>query len=408
MKSRISRSMWLALWALAAGLGSTPSQAGLFDGVSAWQQPNLCSYTTYRFAHRPGSLTAAPMISTTPGACPVAASPMNACGTCTTGYPVQTVQYVPQVAYRTAFAPVPVCACRAVTVADPCTGCPVTTYRPTTVSRPFLPFLNRPRFVGYAVQPACATGCATVGATYAPCASGTCGSGVMAASAAVGADATMAPSLPPGACPSCAPAAQVQVQRYPVIEAAPATSAPAWAAPSEVPQAGMTQSVSPMDERPAAGPAYSTPASGPTTTFAPQTGTPASAGYLPPESSPAYSGPSHETTAPTSGVAPPATGAAVPASGPTLPSAGLPMPLRTGSPVPASSTALPQQPIRPMNGTNWPIPRSQASPQDRLTARPTADPGRMQLISASIPAAPAGVAPPQPTYIDNGAWHTAR
>jgi hypothetical protein len=44
----------------------------------------------------------------------------------------QTVRYVPQTCYRTVYQRVPVTACRAVTYSDPCTGCPVTAYRPVT------------------------------------------------------------------------------------------------------------------------------------------------------------------------------------------------------------------------------------------------------------------------------------
>lgn len=372
MKSGIARFASLALLTSAVGLFPATCEAGLFDWLFPWRQQNLCSYTTYRFAYRPGSLMTAPLTSTTPGCCQTAAMPVGGCGPCSAGYPAQTVQYAPQVSYRTVYDQVPTTTCRAVMTTDPCTGCPVTTYRP------FLGFLRRPRVVAYTTyQPVCGTACAPACSPCNPCAVGgcsPCGSAVMPTGAMVDPGATVAPSLPASSCPSCAPAAQVQVQRWPVIEAAPATSAPAE-----------TSVLRP--ETTTAAP-YSAPAPGPSATITPPASGASSSYYPPYNAAPAYS-------APTGGAA--------------LPSSGLPMmPPYKSVPASPSATALPQQPIRPMNGTNWPIPQSEPSSQDRLTARPAAEAGRVQLISASLPAAPAPAAPPQPTYIDNGGWHTAR
>jgi hypothetical protein len=49
-----------------------------------------------------------------------------------TSCPSPTVAYVPQTCYRAQVMSVPVTAMRPVTGVDPCTGCPVTYYRPTT------------------------------------------------------------------------------------------------------------------------------------------------------------------------------------------------------------------------------------------------------------------------------------
>jgi len=46
--------------------------------------------------------------------------------------PTQTCNYVPQISYRTVYRSVPVTTYRAFSTCDPCTGCPVTTYRPVT------------------------------------------------------------------------------------------------------------------------------------------------------------------------------------------------------------------------------------------------------------------------------------
>lgn len=47
-------------------------------------------------------------------------------------YAPQTCRYVPQTCYRTVYRRVPVTTYRAVTGSNPCTGCPVTYYRPVT------------------------------------------------------------------------------------------------------------------------------------------------------------------------------------------------------------------------------------------------------------------------------------
>jgi len=52
----------------------------------------------------------------------------SACAPCG----VQTCRYVPQTCYRTVYQGVPVTTYRAVAGCDPCTGCPVTAYRPVT------------------------------------------------------------------------------------------------------------------------------------------------------------------------------------------------------------------------------------------------------------------------------------
>ncbi len=60
---------------------------------------------------------------------PVVAAPV--CDPCAP----QAVQYVPQTAYRARCVNVPVTTMQPVVSTDPCTGCPVTTYRPMTVYR---------------------------------------------------------------------------------------------------------------------------------------------------------------------------------------------------------------------------------------------------------------------------------
>ena len=58
-------------------------------------------------------------------------APVYSAPACTSCVP-QTVRYVPQTSYRTVYRPVPVTSYAAQTCSDPCTGCPVTYYRPVT------------------------------------------------------------------------------------------------------------------------------------------------------------------------------------------------------------------------------------------------------------------------------------
>jgi hypothetical protein len=58
-------------------------------------------------------------------------APVYSAPACTSCVP-QTVRYVPQTYYRTVYRSVPVTTYGAFTRSDPCTGCPVTYYRPVT------------------------------------------------------------------------------------------------------------------------------------------------------------------------------------------------------------------------------------------------------------------------------------
>lgn len=71
---------------------------------------------------------------TTPtyGAAPLASAAPAAVDPCAPPQVTQTVNYVPQTCYRTQYVNVPVTTYRPVASRDPCTGCPVTTLRPST------------------------------------------------------------------------------------------------------------------------------------------------------------------------------------------------------------------------------------------------------------------------------------
>jgi len=129
-------------------------------------------------------------------AAPMAAptyAPMGGCATCVP----QTVQYLPQVSYRSFVHRVPVTVLRPASGCDPCSGCPVTTYRPITTwmqQTQLVPYTTyRIAYtsalapcVSYQACDPCAGGCpggacgATNGMTYAPMGSyvpsaGSCG-----------------------------------------------------------------------------------------------------------------------------------------------------------------------------------------------------------------------------------------
>ena len=96
---------------VAAMLLATPAQG--LDCLS-WLFGGCGARTTYR----------APYVSQT-------YAPAYSPPACTPCVP-QTVRYVPQTCYRTVYRRVPVATCGAFTCSDPCTGCPVTYYRPVT------------------------------------------------------------------------------------------------------------------------------------------------------------------------------------------------------------------------------------------------------------------------------------
>lgn len=96
---------------VAAMMLATPAQG--LDCLS-WLFGGCGAQTTYR----------APYVSQTYA--PAYSAP--ACSSCVP----QTVRYVPQTCYRTVYQRVPVTTCGSFTGCDPCTGCPVTYYRPVT------------------------------------------------------------------------------------------------------------------------------------------------------------------------------------------------------------------------------------------------------------------------------------
>ena len=95
-----------------------------------------------------------------------------ACNSCVP----QTVRYVPQTYYRTVYRRVPVTTCGAFTCADPCTGCPVTYYRPVaswTYQASYVPYTSYRLVYSNPCNPcvttsACSPCVSGVGTTFAP------------------------------------------------------------------------------------------------------------------------------------------------------------------------------------------------------------------------------------------------
>ena len=112
----------------AAMLLATPAESSaclswLFGGCGG------SARTTYRAPYYGQSYAPAyraPAYSAPAYSAPAYGAP--ACGSCVP----QTVRYVPQTSYRTVYRRAPVTTCGAFCGSDPCTGCPVTYYRPVT------------------------------------------------------------------------------------------------------------------------------------------------------------------------------------------------------------------------------------------------------------------------------------
>jgi hypothetical protein len=81
-------------------------------------------------------------------AVPVAAPTYTAYGADPCGCQPQRVSYVPQTCYRTQYVNTPTTVYRPVTVADPCTGCPVTTLRPMVA---WVPQARQVPYVSYRI-----------------------------------------------------------------------------------------------------------------------------------------------------------------------------------------------------------------------------------------------------------------
>lgn len=179
-------------------------------------ESRACSFLCNLFGCR--SCAARPMMAA-PGVAPTYAAP--ACGGGCTSCP-QTVQYLPQVSYRTIVQRVPVTACQATTACDPCTGGTVTAYRPV------VSWVQQTQLVPYTTYRIVYSNALTPYASYQPVGCGPCGGASMGYSAA------------PGGCSSCASGAGTYSSQSPM----PTYSTPATS-PTENSPAPSSANVSP-------------------------------------------------------------------------------------------------------------------------------------------------------------------
>jgi hypothetical protein len=113
---------------VAAMLLSAPAES---NACCDWLFGGWGAQTTYRapyFAPTYAPAYSAPACSS---CAPQSYAPAYSTSACTSCAP-QTVRYVPQTYYRTVYRQVPVTTYGAFSGCDPCTGCPVTYYRPVT------------------------------------------------------------------------------------------------------------------------------------------------------------------------------------------------------------------------------------------------------------------------------------
>ena len=106
------------------GVAAACSVAAMLLAVPA--ESEACGFLDCLFGWRSGPQTTYRIPNPTTAYAPVSCAPSSPCAT-------QTCRYVPQTCYRTVCQRVPMTTCQAMTCSDPCTGCPVTTYRPVTV-----------------------------------------------------------------------------------------------------------------------------------------------------------------------------------------------------------------------------------------------------------------------------------
>jgi len=153
---------------------------------------------------------------------------MPTCDPCNPCAAVPQVNYVPETRYRWRYSRIERTQYQPVAAADPCTGCPVTSYRPVT-SRSLLPWLHREAYTTYRavpyggatpvsyMQPAayssgccnpCATSCNPCGTSCDPCGStwNSCGSSCdpCGSASSMAAPALGSSSVSSG-CSTCAP-----------------------------------------------------------------------------------------------------------------------------------------------------------------------------------------------------------
>lgn len=178
----LKKSTVFAAAALAAVmLAPCLCQAGLFDCLTGSSSTapltDAPPYQAQRVAYMP------------------TCDPCNACAT-------PQMNYVPETKYRWTYSRIERTEYQPVASADPCTGCPVTSYRPVT-KKSLLPWLHREAYTTYKAVPY--GGVAPVSYMQPSCQSGGCGPcSSCTSSGSACSSCSGAPSLSSGGCSTCA------------------------------------------------------------------------------------------------------------------------------------------------------------------------------------------------------------
>jgi len=196
-----ARSAILVCTVAAAWMGvpSEGSACQCLDWIWPWNwgANRVASSTTYAPPYVPSATVTAPAVAST-------------CNPCAT----QVCSYVPQTYYRTVYRTTPVTTCQAVTCCDPCTGCPVTVYRPVVSyvqSAQLVPYTTYRAVWTNAYAPTCSP-CAT--SSYAPATSSGCGAPCGTSVAPAQNDYEGGASTPPSLTPTPEPGSSTNPTGY--------------------------------------------------------------------------------------------------------------------------------------------------------------------------------------------------
>lgn len=146
---------------IVASMAVSASACECIDNLLPWNWGRNNQYAATTYAP-PFSATSAPA--------------MASYSTPSTYATARTACYVPQTSYRTVYRNVPVTSCQTVNSCDPCTGCPVTYYRPVTSyqkTAQLVPYTTY-RMV-WQNTPTCYTANYNTGCYSGGCYSGVCG-----------------------------------------------------------------------------------------------------------------------------------------------------------------------------------------------------------------------------------------
>ena len=178
--------------------------AGALLAAAVVFSPGLCQAGLFDCFNKSEPLTYAPPYQAQRVAYMPTCDPCNPCAA------VPQVNYFPEVKYRWTYSRIDRTEYEPVAAADPCTGCPVTSYRPVT-KKSLLPWLHREAYTTYRAVPyGGATPVSYMQPTYQPSYCNPCGTTCdpcgSSCSSCVGGSSMAAPSLSSSSgCSTCVP-----------------------------------------------------------------------------------------------------------------------------------------------------------------------------------------------------------